>query len=594
MFVAVEKILEHGEELPTQWSVDGTVGYEFANLVNGLFIQKRNERAFTTLYARFIGRKLDVPTLIYHSKKLIMDSAMSGEVAVLMHLLEEISSTDRRARDFTRKSLGDVIRETIACFPVYRTYVDERGTISDRDRGYINEAIVRAKRRNESTPAAIFDFLRSVLLLTPDSKGTVEGRRRRLYFTLKFQQLTGPVMAKGLEDTACYVYNRFVSVNEVGGAPDQFGFSVDEFHDANMKRLEQWPFCMLASSTHDTKRSEDVRARLNVLSEMPREWSKLVLKWRRTNRTRKKILSDGRAVPDSNEEYLLYQTLIGVWPFRISSRQEREAVITRVQDYMTKAVHEAKVNLSWVNPNPEYIEALREFIARILKPGSGGRPNTFLEQFEQFAALVAYFGAFNSLSQTLLKIAAPGIPDTYQGTELFDFSLVDPDNRRPVDFGLRHKCLDQLRRRAGEVNAAQLCSELLEKYADGGVKMWTLTQALNFRQRHAELFQHGSYTPLFSTGSKAEHVCAFARETGGNARHMAVIAVPRMVYTLAQGQRTVPLAEIWEQTEIGLPPRAPNDFVNMFTGEEVRATPARTLLCREVFARFPVALLSSR
>ena len=259
-----------------------------------------------------------------------------------------------------------------------------------------------------------------------------------------------------------------------------------------------------------------------------------------------------------------------------------------------KAVHEAKVNLSWVNPNPEYIEALREFVARILKPGSGARPNSFLEQFEQFATLVAYFGAFNSLGQTLLKITAPGIPDIYQGTELFDFSLVDPDNRRPVNFASRHKCLEQLRQRAGKVGEAQLCSELLEKYADGDVKMWTLMQALNFRQQHAELFQSGSYTPLFATGSKAENLCAFARETGGNARHMAVVATPRMVYTLAHGQRTAPLADIWEQTEIGLPPRAPNDFVNVFTGEGIRATPARTLLCREVFARFPVALLSSR
>src|SRR5437868_2192878 len=586
MFVAVEKILEHGEELPTQWPVDGTVGYEFANLVNGLFIQKRNERAFTTLYARFIGRKLDVPTLIYHSKKLIMDSAMSGEVAVLMHLLEEISSTDRRARDFTRKSLGDVIRETIACFPVYRTYVDERGTISDRDRGYINEAIVRAKRRNESTPAAIFDFLRSVLLLTPDSKGTVEGRRRRLYFTLKFQQLTGPVMAKGLEDTACYVYNRFVSVNEVGGAPDQFGFSLDEFHKGNMERLRLWPFCMLASSTHDTKRSEDVRARLNVLSEMPRDWSKLVLKWRRTNRTRKKILSDGRAVPDSNEEYLLYQTLVGVWPFHLSGRQEREAVITRVQEYMTKAVHEAKVNLSWVNPNPEYVEALRKFVSRIIT----GRPRArnFVFFLEELVQSIGLFGAMNSLAQTTLKLMAPGNPDIYQGTELWDFSLVDPDNRRPVDFALRRRFLCELR---SSTDFLSLCQKLLANYEDGRIKLWVTMRGLEFRREHPELFRRGMYIPLEAT-SLNQHLCAFARVLEHEEHsEIAIVAVPRFSYTLAGGEVEPPTGKLWGDATISLPSQAPSEFENIFTGERVQANDG-IILCRELFSSFPVCVLS--
>jgi len=599
MFVVVEKILEGGEELPVEWAVDGTVGYEFANLVNGIFIDSGNRRPFTTLYQRFSGMRRDVETIIYESKKLIMDSAMAGEVRVLTHLLQDISSTDRRARDFTRKALGDAIREAIACFPVYRTYIDERGNISERDRGYINEAVVRAKRRNESTPVAIFDFLRSVLLLTPDFKNTIEGHRRRLYFTLKFQQLTGPVMAKGLEDTACYVYNRFISVNEVGGSPDQFGISADEFHKANMERLRLWPFSMLCTSTHDTKRGEDVRARLNVLSEMPRQWAQNVLHWRRVNKSRKRIMTDGRAVPDGNEEYLLYQTLVGMWLPDLRDSTPRETAITRVQQYMTKAVHEAKVNLSWVNQNPEYIEALNEFIVRILQPGSASRPNVFLQELEQLSRSIIFFGAFNSLAQTLLKLTVPGIPDLYQGTEFWDYRLVDPDNRRPVDYSMRERVLHDLQRFTEEKSPRDLATEILREFVEDRskavIKVFTPARTLAFRQRNPAIFHSGNYVPLFATGSAAQHLCAFAREHTAGSRHtMAIIAVPRLSYTLVQGNIAVPLGESWGDTELAVPPRSANEFENLFTGEMIRVGANRSLLCRELFAHFPVALLANR
>ncbi|MBV8207707.1 MAG: malto-oligosyltrehalose synthase [Acidobacteria bacterium] len=595
MFVAVEKILEPGEDLPADWPVDGTVGYEFCNLVNGVFIDARNHRTFTTLYQRLTGIRADIDTIIYRSKKLIMDSAMAGEVRVLTHLLQEISSTDRRARDFTRKALADAIGETIACFPVYRTYIDERGTLSERDRLYIHAALARARRRNESTPAAIFDFLGSVLLLTPDSKNTIEGRRRRLCFTLKFQQLTGPVMAKGLEDTACYVYNRFVSVNEVGGSPGHFGVSVDDFHKANMERLRLWPFSMLCTSTHDSKRSEDVRARLNVLSELPKEWAQTVLRWRRINRSRKRTISDGRAVPDGNEEYLLYQTLAGVWP---SDHARREDAARRVKEYMIKAVHEAKVNLSWVNQNPEYIAALEEFIARVLAPGSPARPNAFLEQLESFIEPVVFFGAINSLAQTLLKLTAPGIPDFYQGTEFWDYSLVDPDNRRPVQFAARQAKLEQLQRDGSSQPPRELAARLLELWRanpdDAGIKMFVIMRALAFRHANQGLFRRGAYIPLFATGAAAEHVCAFLRElTIGSRRSAAIVVVPRLACTLLQKKKAPPLGDAWGDTEITLPPRSPNEFQNVFTGEALRANANRGLACREVFATFPVALLKS-
>ena len=324
-----------------------------------------------------------------------------------------------------------MIRESIACFPVYRTYIDERGNMSEQDRLYIELAIAQAKRRNPDIAPA-FDFLQNILLLKGTDEGpTVYGFRNQLYFSLKMQQLTGPIMAKGLEDTTCYVYNRFVSVNEVGGSPAEFGISLEEFHRGNQLRAQQWPHSMLATSTHDSKRSEDVRARLDVVSEMPRHWSANVMKWRRMNRARKIRISDGRVVPDNNEEYLLYQTIVGAMPLRMESERDRQEFIGRIQQYMEKAAHEAKVNLSWLDPNPEYVAALKEFVARILNPTQRGKLNQFYDPLEKFMPPVKYFGAINSLTQTLLKLTCPGVPDVYQGQETFDFSLVDPDNRRP-------------------------------------------------------------------------------------------------------------------------------------------------------------------
>src|SRR3954469_1709112 len=464
--VYAEKILEPGEELPRGWPVEGTVGYKFGALLNGIFVDSRNERAFTNLYERFSGGDTDIESLIYQSKKLILNIALSGELNVLVHLLEDLRSLDRHARDFTAKMLRDSLRECIACFPVYRTYVDERGEISESDRMQITRAIVRAKRRNPGMAAQVFDFLRDILLLQRQAHDKRDTRRRQLNFTLKFQQLTGPVMAKGMEDTVFYVYNRFISRNEVGGEPQQLGHSIDEFHAANMKRQEQWPAAMLSTSTHDTKRSEDVRARLNVLSEMPKTWSAHVHRWRRWNRSKRRVIGDGRSVPDANEEYLLYQTLLGSWPWRFYEA-DREEYVRRIQQYMNKAVHEAKVNLSWVNQNPEYIAALEEFVATILAPAVKGRPNSFLQDIESFARAVAYFGAINSLAQTLLKLTAPGVPDIYQGTELWDFSLVDPDNRRPVNFDQRKRALQELQSRAAQGGLRSLVSELLTGYEDG-------------------------------------------------------------------------------------------------------------------------------
>ena len=586
LFVLVEKILEPGEDLPQQWPVDGTVGYDFCNLVNGIFIDSRNQRFFTRLYQRFIGAPVEIDNIIYNAKKLIMKVSLASEVTVLAHMLDEISSTDRHARDFTQHSLREAIRETIACFPVYRTYIDERGNISETDRRYIGDAIALAKRRNENTSAAVFDFIANILLLrTGDTFVSADNYRRRLRFTLKFQQLTGPVMAKGLEDTACYVYNRFISVNEVGGSPKEFGISLNEFHAGNEQRAHRWPNSMLSTSTHDSKRSEDVRARLDVLSEIPRAWAAQAMRWRRLNRGKRRPLPDGRAVPDDNEEYLLYQTLLGAWPMEAPQAGARDEFVRRIQQYMVKAVHEAKVNLSWTNQNPAYVAALEQFIARILQRGTASRPNQFLSNIENFVPTIAFFGCLNSLAQTLLKLTSPGLPDIYQGTELWDFSLVDPDNRRPVDYELRRRCLgDLLAAQGGDLIA--LCDDLLRNYADGRIKMWTILRALHLRRDNAALFQLGGYVPLRATGARSEHLVAFAREHDWR---MAVTLVPRLPYSLHGGELS-PKESPWGDTQIALPSNAPSVFFNVMTGESVQPA-GRMLSCREVFVHFPVALL---
>jgi (1->4)-alpha-D-glucan 1-alpha-D-glucosylmutase len=589
-YVVVEKILLPGEDIPAEWLVDGTSGYEFTALVNGLFIDGGNEERFTELYHQFIGSAVDLDLLIYNSKKLIMHSSLASEVNVLAHLLDEISVNDRYARDFTRKALRDVIRETIACFPVYRTYIDERGEVTARDVAYINLAIRVAKRRNPDKAPASLSFLRDILLLKRRESEDQPAYRKKLYFTLKFQQLTGPVMAKGLEDTTFYIYNRFVANNEIGGSPKQFGVTPEQFHESNQQRAREHPFSMLATSTHDTKRSEDVRARLDVLSEMPRAWRNQVLRWQRVNQPLKPTLSDGRTVPDANEEYLLYQTLVGTWPFAIAGPEARQDYVSRIQQYMTKAVHEAKVNLSWINPDPGYVEALQHFVEQILAQSERGRPNRFLERFLAFLPPVIFYGAINALAQRLLLITSPGNPDIYQGTELWDFSLVDPDNRRPVDYALRRQLLAELDRRSESGDLPALCAELLENFRDGRIKLWTTMQALRLRRERRELFHSGMYTPLQVRGSRRQHVVSFARERNGET---VIVAVPRLSLTLTQGDNRFPLGKIWDDSEILLPFRSWETLENVFTGEEIRVNATRSLSCGEVFGHFPVALLAS-
>jgi (1->4)-alpha-D-glucan 1-alpha-D-glucosylmutase len=592
LYVVVEKILSDGEELPTDWATHGTTGYDFGAAVGGLLVDGANRRAFDDLYARFIGRRIDERDLVNSTKKMIMLVSLAGEINALANRLNRLSEQNRRFRDFTLNSLTFAIREIIAALPVYRTYSTCDGAVAKPDRDAIEAAVTEAKRRNPRTESSIFNFIRDLLLLRFPAGGTPEERDAQCEFVMKFQQTTGPVAAKGVEDTAFYVYNRLVSLNEVGGEPSRFGLSVADFHRRNAARLQRWPHSLLASSTHDTKRSEDVRARISVLSEIPRELATALGRWSRFN-ARHKARVDGQAAPDRNDEYLIYQTLLGAWPFEPFDAAGQQAFVERIQAYMQKATKEAKVHTTWINPNEAYDRAVCEFIRLILDEDSSVN---FLASFRPLQLRVAHFGVFNALSQTLLKLTSPGVPDIYQGNEIWDFSLVDPDNRRPVDYDLRARLLKSLRReidrRAGPGRLAELTRELLGSYEDGRVKLYLTHRALDFRGRQPELFGRGSYEPLTADGSRADNVCAFARTLGDK---RAVVVAPRLLTRLVSGQ-DLPLGQAaWGDTWLALGAEAVGQrFRDTFSGQILTAEErdARVgLKLAEVFAHFPAALL---
>jgi (1->4)-alpha-D-glucan 1-alpha-D-glucosylmutase len=583
-YVLVEKILTGDEPLPAEWPVAGTVGYEFMNRVNGLFVQPRNEGKMDAVYRAFTGFGDTFEDLVYEKKRLILRSALVSELTVLTTLLDRISERNRCSRDFTWGSLRDALREVIACFPVYRTYIDAyAGAVTDRDREYVDRAVRLAKRRNRGTSGLIFDFVRNTLLLQWPDGLDEEARQEHASFVMKFQQLTGPVMAKGVEDTTFYVFNRLVSLNEVGGEPDRFGISPEEFHAFNLERAEKWPYALSSSSTHDTKRSEDVRARINVLSEIPEVWSERVNAWHGFNAAR--LRRDGRRpVPDANDEYLLYQSLVGAWPFGTLDDQARQDFTSRVQAYMEKATREAKRHTSWLNPSAAYDQGLREFVAGILADGD----NAFLDDFLPFQRTVARVGMVNSLAQTLVKIASPGVPDVYQGQDLWDFSLVDPDNRRPVDYELRRRLMDDLEARRGEAGLREMARELVEGWEDGRIKLHVVQTALRLRMALPDVFTGGAYEPLVAEGDRAEHVVAFARTAEGAA---VIAVVPRLVATLTRDRDfALPQAADWKGTRLPLPDELAGRYRNVLTGEELRAR-KRGLDVEHVFADFPVALL---
>jgi (1->4)-alpha-D-glucan 1-alpha-D-glucosylmutase len=593
LYTVVEKILEPREYLPPEWPVRGTSGYDFIYLANGIFIQSANEKRFDALYAQVLGYPADPDEIIYLCKLQVMQTALASEVYVLTNLLSRIAASNRKARDFTDNILETVLRHTIAAFPVYRTYIDDRGEYGDRDVAFLRFAVSRAKRLNPDIDASAFDFLRETLLLqgaSPAAKQKPDPQM--LYFALKFQQLTGPVMAKGVEDTTFYVYTRFLSSNEVGGSAKSFGISLEALHQSNQERLKYSPDSMLTTSTHDTKRSEDVRNRLNVLSELPQLWSAAVRRWQKMNSKFKSKMEDGRTAPDGNEEYLLYQTILGAWPWQMESREDCEGYLERIKQYASKALSEAKVNLSWINPDPVYMNAVHHFITSILTPGPRGKESPFVASLHPLLPQLRLFGAINSLAQVVLKIASPGVPDFYQGNELWELSLVDPDNRRPVDYAVRAGYLDALHELAGKEGPGAVCRDVLGNLGDGRAKLWTTHRALQLRTREHAIFRRGEYIALEVQGERQEHVIAFLRRDKSTGRSVLAV-LPRFACTLMRGKPQLPLGEAWGKDQLRLPVSPGTRYTNVFSGESVTVAEQQGLPLSAIFTTYPVALLVS-
>jgi (1->4)-alpha-D-glucan 1-alpha-D-glucosylmutase len=588
LYVVVEKILEPREALPREWPVRGTSGYDFVHFANQVLIQQENRKRFNDLYTAVTGRTSDPEEIIYRAKLQVMQNALSSETYVLTNLLSQLGSADRRARDFTDNLLEAAIRETIACFPVYRTYIDDRGQYTQRDRAYIHHAISRAKYRSPDVDASAFDFLESILMLHDRTGKDID--QRDLYFALKFQQLTGPVMAKGVEDTAFYIYNRFISSNEVGSSMQSFGLSVETFHASNEERLKNSPDAMLATSTHDTKRSEDVRNRLNVISEMKLVWPAFIRRVQRLNARFKLTLEDGRVVPDANEEYLIYQTIAGAWPWKMNSAEDRQQFIERLQQYMTKALSEAKVNLSWVSPNEQYVGAVHRFVSAILTPDADGTQRKFVAALQLLLPALKLFGAVNSLAQVALKAASPGVPDFYQGSEMWDLSLVDPDNRRPVDYTLRADALDAMLHKAETEGAKSVCRDVTATLEDGRIKLWTTHRVLATRSEMPDVFRRGEYLPLTADDGYAQHVIAFLRRYG---TECVLTAVPRFACTLMRHRPEPPLGEAWGKGILVVKECVGRRLVHVFTREELVVPEDGRIPLAQLFADFPVAMLRS-
>jgi 4-alpha-glucanotransferase/(1->4)-alpha-D-glucan 1-alpha-D-glucosylmutase len=586
-YVVIEKILTGSERLPAEWPVAGTTGYDFANLVNGLFVDPAAATRFARIYRNFTKQEISFDDLAYRCRRLIIRVALVSELNVLANHIARIALSKRHTCDFSLNNLRDALMDVVANFPVYRTYVSP-SRISDSDAYYITRAVSEAKRRSPATDTSVFDFIREVLLTRIADGQDAAYRKAVTSFAMKFQQFTSPVMAKGLEDTAFYRYNRLISLNDVGGDLRCFGITADAFHAANQERLRDWPHTMLATSTHDSKRSEDVRARINVLSEMPGLWRLRVREWSHLNNSHRSVVNE-KPAPSPNDEYFLYQTLIGAWPAEpLKNANDEKTFRDRIENYMLKAIREAKENTSWINRNAEYEAAVSSFLSALLCPEG----NRFLGDFVSFQRRVARIGLWNSLAQALLKLTCPGVPDIYQGNDLLDFSLVDPDNRRPVDYLHRQRALESVRS-FGDANES-VARELLKTPDDGRLKLYVTWKTLGLRKQHPDLFRRGEYLPLPVYGSKANHVIAFLRRLEGRS---ALVIAPRLVAALLNEGDGPPIgSEIWDDTHILLPScSCSKSYRNAFTGDvavQSKAGAESKLDIATAFAEFPTALYS--
>ena len=586
LYLVVEKILARSEAIRVDWPIDGTTGYDFMNEVNGLFVDAKSEASFDRLYRQFAGIATDFEMFAYRAKKDIMRLALASELEVLANMFDRIAKEDRRSNDFTYNVLHDALVETVASFPVYRTYVTS-GNLEEEDRRYIGWAIGAARKRSELGDPRVFDFLESVLTLSAPATSDKYDRREVLRFTMKFQQYTSPVMAKAVEDTAFYRYVRLCSINEVGGDPRQFGTSAGAFHKAAARRAETHPHAMLATATHDHKRGEDTRLRIDSLSEMPGLWDRTIKRWSRMNARRKSVV-DNLSAPTDNDEYFLYQTLVGTFPaewLELETIPETEMTpyADRIEEYLRKALREAKFRTSWANPNAAYEDAAIAFMRSILSPKRG---NTFLAGLRELARECAALGAVNSLAQTTIKLTAPGVPDTYQGTEYWDLSLVDPDNRRDVDYEDRERTLATFEERLAAGDLAGLAQGVLANWHSGCVKAFVTWRLLHLRLEMRDLFLGSSYEALSVSDGADDHLLAFARES-------IVVIVPRLMNRRVEWDGG--LHAVFDRERVTLPETAAKTYVDRFTGKtvtpEIDGDGRAFVLAKDVLADFPVCVL---
>ena len=582
-YVLVEKILARNEDLPDDWPVAGTTGYDYLNFANRILVEPQGAKEIERIYSHFIGHHLKFSEVLYQKKKLVMGTILGVEMRSLGRQLGELAAQARYARDLPRHDLTEALIETTACFAVYRTYIRNLDLPPEATK-VLEEALAQARLRKATLNPQCFDFLRDVLLLLAPPHVLPDHREARLSFVLRWQQFTGPIVAKGLEDTTLYVYHPLVSLNEVGGDPSSDAICSREFFEFIAERQKRWPHSMNASSTHDTKRAEDVRARISVLSEMPKEWQKHLHVWAAMNEKFKIAGNGGAMVPDHNEEYFLYQTLLGMWPLEHS---EIGGVLERLQSYAVKAIREAMVHTRWTRPNLTHEEGLKKFIAAIL----GEKQNKqFLADFFSFHRDIAFYGMLNSLSQTLLKITVPGVPDFYQGSELWDLRLVDPDNRGTVDFARRIELLKSINQDATQETAG-FVRELLKNWTDGRIKLYLIAKALRFRQEFSKLFTDGKFVPAEISGERSQNVTAFFR-IFQNQR--VLILAPKWLAGSGMEQNSNEHARFWGDTSVVLPDMV-TSWRNILTSDSIAAQRNRDagLSVSEALKDFPVALLLS-
>jgi len=578
--VFVEKILARDERLPNGWPVTGTTGYDFVNALNAFFIDPKGAGQIEKIYSRFTGKEIAYDELLYQKKKIVMSILLGVEIRAAGQQFQMLARSDRYAREIPRLELNQALLEITAQLSVYRTYISNLDVAAD-DRRRIEQAIERARVKAPQVNPPAFDFCRDVMLLLNRPHLLPGQREARLDFVMRWQQFTGPIMAKAFEDTFLYVFNPLVSLNEVGGDPRPSTAPAADFPGYIKTRQKEWPHAMNASTTHDTKRGEDVRARINVLSEIPAIWQKHLDRWSKLNAQHRKLI-DAQPVPDRNEEIFLYETLLGAWP----CDADRASFIGRMKEYAIKATREAMVHTRWTRPNVRHEQALERFLSAILKPGP---TNQFLADFAGFQKQISFYGMANGLAQTLLKIAAPGVPDFYQGSDLWDFRLVDPDNRGPVDFESRKSLLTKLR--ALDESPSPAYIEVAKAWQDGGIKLYVTWKALQQRAQHPELYSDGEFLTLEARGKRAEHVTAFARRLH---KSWSVIVVPRW---LARAGFPLPphgTGPFWGDTVLTLPKAAPAQWKNVFTNGIVTfesKNGGRAIRIDDLGA-FPVALLT--